>query len=898
MLGLLYCNHTKGNNKTNLTPFERMYKMKNNHIKTRLIAAALAGITITSAFGAMSITCASAAERTQAVTESDKRSADEIANEIRRIEETRQRMQETTIPAATAATAPAKTEQQKAQDKKAKEEEERKKKENRKINDKEAREQMIIDTALEITENLLKSYIGDAYDKVAGKSHLAKILKKKGEGIVGKLTDSSKDHKLSKDTQAILESVTKLENLMSDNQEQTARGMEAILDAIKNSRFKNVYSDLENDYNNNFKQVSFVARQLGNMRAGYETKESAANIKARLSTHDPHKMTRLFSSFYSELNKETVTVNGEKHSAALEQYIKNRFSELRRKDDHIFSKDSADYDRLRKEINSELELMAQLCINDYSVIKLYLQAYKEIVGVTDTVQTKAALNAVEQNLDSDFSRVIDYLDKSYLSEDVIKAEVTVNGLTKGYLSFADAFSAAFSAKKAVLKVSENVTADEVKGLNSNNVSAGKGFNGSKGLLINDKKDVTIDFGGKTIDCLDKGITVFTVSPDCKLTLKNGTFKNVEALISYRSDKAVSTELKLENIKVINSNKSAVQISDKSKHAKFVFEKCTFENVKDGAGIFADEINAKNVTVNNCTFVNCHNKEAGGAISLNANGLGKYLTVTNSVFKNNVSDKSGGALLFAEVKNCRFTGNKANDNGGAISIACKVENCQFENNSTKWYGGAIAYARDHVKNSTFINNSGYYGGAVYATTNVNFENITLSRNSAKSCGGGLYLKNTGSVIDGLTCDSNKAGVYGGAVAVSSDELTKTYVMRNASFIYNHAGKNGGAVVGSTLAFNSVNIKLEGVIKAYHNTAGEQEKASDFLLEDGVFTKSKLSTTDKFNSKDSIVNVASDTDSEIAVCELNNAAHKSAFSSTQGRKLYTGSFYTKTLYLGKA
>ena len=872
--------------------------MKNTNFKTRIIATVLATVTIASTLGAIGATSASAADIRQAVTDTDNKSAERIADEIKKIEALRQKMQETTVPAATAATTPAKTEQQKEQDKKAKKEEERKKKENEKINDREAREKMIIDTALGIAEDLLKTYIGNAYDKVAGKSPLAKILKKKGQGIFEKLTDSSKDHKLSKDTQAILESVTKLENLMLDNQEQNARGMEAILDAIKNSRFKNVYSDLENDYNNNFKQVSFVARQLGNIRAGYETEESAANINARLSTHDPHKMTRLFSNFYSELNKETVTINGEKHSAALEQYIKNRFSELRRKDDHIFSKDSADYERLRKEVNTEIELMAQLCINDYSVIKLYLQAYKEIVGEVDTVQTKAALEAIEQSLDSDFRGVISYLDKSYLSEDVIKAQVTVDGLTKGYLNFADAFSAAFSAKKAVLKVNENVTADEVKGLNHNNVSVNKGFDGNKGLLINDKKDITIDFGNKTIDCLDKGITVFTVSPDCKFTLKNATFKNVDELIKYRSDKAVCTELRLENVSVINSKKSAVQISDNSINSKYAFEKCTFENVKDGAGIFADKIYPKNVTVNNCTFINCHNKKDGGAISLDYDGRERFVTVTNSVFKNNTSDKDGGALVCANVKNCRFTGNKSFYKGGAICTAKTIENCIFENNSARFEGGAVAYLRDCVKDSTFTNNSGSYGGGLYCTTEMSIKNVKMSRNIAKYSGGGIYLDDTGSVIDGLACDSNKAGNYGGALAINSHGITKVYTLKNASFIYNHAGKGGGAVVGSTFGLNSVDIKLEGTIKAYHNTAGAQEKESDFLLENGVFVKSRILTTDNFNSKDSIVNVASDSNSEIAVCELSNSAHKSAFRSSQGRSIYTGNYYTKTVYLGKA
>lgn len=861
--------------------------MKTNNFKTKTIAAVLAAITTASVIGSIGATSVAAAE-TPTV----------MAQDIKTTEASRKKMMQETIPAATKAQ---KSEKEKALEKEAQKEAARKEKENEKINQKEAILGTIEDTAIDFAESLIKAYIGQAYKQLFGKSPLAKVLKKKGSGIIEKLTDNKKDKKLSKEGQAIIESVTKLENLMSDNQEQTERSIEAIIDTIKNSRFKNVYSDLENDYNNSLKQVDFIAKQLAYIRLRHQVKDSAANIKARLTTHDPHKMCRLFDNFFTELNKDTVTVNGEKRSAALEQYIKNRFSEVRRSDSHNFTESSADYNRLRKEINKELELMAQLSINDYYIIKLYLQANKEIVGITDTVQTKAALESIERVLDSDFRGIISFLDKSYLDEDIIKAEVTVDGLTKGYLNFADAYSAAFSAKKAVIKLTDNVTADELKGLNTNSVSAVKGFNGTNGLLVNDKKDITIDFNGKTIDCRDRGITLFTVSPSCKLTLKNGTVKNIDSLINYRSDQAVTTEIRMENVKVVNSKKHAVNIADKSKNSSFVFEKCTFENVKDGAGIYGDFMNTKAVTINNCSFIKCNNSKSGGAISFNTvESTGSILTVTNCVFENNTSKQNGGALFFADAKNCRFIGNKAKD-GGAIYIAKNVKNCQFENNSTLGdvsYGGAVAYLRGTAENCSFNNNSSTYGGAVYATTPVTMKNITANRNTAAKAGGAFYLTDSGNVIDGLDCSSNKAGFGGGGIYFAFNSGTAKSTLKNANFIYNHAGKNGGAVYCTACAFNSVDLTLEGTVKAYHNTAGDAEKANDFFLDTGLLAKSKLITTDNFNSKDSIVNVASESNSEVAVCELSNAAHKSAFASSQGRSIYTGSYYTKTVYLGKA
>ncbi len=868
--------------------------MKNNNIKTKTIAAVLAAITTVSTLGGLCVTSVSAAGAPVAVSKSLNKTPEDLAKDIEELEEVRKKAQDTTIVPKEKEQ---KSEKEKELEKKAKKEEARKEKENKEINEKTEREDMIVDTILDFTEDLLKTYIGVAYKKIVGKSDLTKFLKKKGDSIVGKLVDNKKDNKLSKDTQAIIENISNLENLMSDNQEQTTRGIDAIIDSIKSSRFKNVYSDLENDYNFSLKQVSYLAKQLYYIKNGKNTDEHALNIKARLATHDPHKMCRLFNNFYTELNKETVKVNGEKRSAALEQYIKNRISEVRRNDNHIFSENSLDYNNVRSEINKELELMAQLSVNDYYVIKLYLNAYKSIIGIVNTGQTTEAIDAIENDLDNDFMGVINYIDRSWLNEDTIKAEVKADGFTKGYFSFADAYSAAFSAEKSFIKLNGDVNVEsKEKKFNVNGVSAAKGFDGVNGLLVNDKKEITIDCNGHTINGRNKDITMFKVSPSCKLTIKNGTFKNIESLIVYKSDKAVSTEIKLENVNVIDSKKSVVQLSDNSKNAKFIFEKCTFENVEDGAAIYADYMNPNAIVIKGCTFINCNNSLAGGAVSLDTKREAPgYFSVSDCVFKNNSSKAEGGAAYHIDAKNCKFYGNKAKT-GGAVFGTRTLEDCLFEGNSSMLQGGAVMFVQNLVKNCTFKNNKGTYGGALYTSEKIKLENVIMIGNSAEYWGGGAYLVKGGSTIEGVTCTGNKAGYYGGGVALESS--TGYYIIKNSKFTENKAGIEGGGVYCNTLLARAADVKLEGIIRAFNNKAGSDEKGDDFFLENGAFNKSKLYATEKFNADNSNVKVTSNSKGEIAVCELSNPGQKKAFSSSDNRSVYTGYFYNKTVYIGKA
>ncbi len=162
-----------------------------------------------------------------------------------------------------------------------------------------------------------------------------------------------------------------------------------------------------------------------------------------------------------------------------------------------------------------------------------------------------------------------------------------------------------------------------------------------------------------------------------------------------------------------------------------------------------------VTFSDITFKG--NKESsinGGAINMNANS---NLTFINSIFDDNStggSDKSGGGLYFSEgnvtITNSIFKNNLARGNGGAISgsgdgtltitgslfINNTAENVnKTDGNGDKANGGAISIFGDGRKvlmsKNTFYNNmatfqgGGLYFGGLNATTTL--ENITVFGN---------------------------------------------------------------------------------------------------------------------------------------------------------------------------
>ena len=116
------------------------------------------------------------------------------------------------------------------------------------------------------------------------------------------------------------------------------------------------------------------------------------------------------------------------------------------------------------------------------------------------------------------------------------------------------------------------------------------------------------------------------------------------------------------------------------------------------------------TISGSKFTN-NKAQYGGAAYFNKG----FVTITDSVFENNVATAEGGAVdfshasvkdLIVSINNSSFVGNKAPVAGAIFTnVDSKITNSNFINNSAAKIGGAICNVNDlTVENSKFVNNT--------------------------------------------------------------------------------------------------------------------------------------------------------------------------------------------------
>lgn len=147
----------------------------------------------------------------------------------------------------------------------------------------------------------------------------------------------------------------------------------------------------------------------------------------------------------------------------------------------------------------------------------------------------------------------------------------------------------------------------------------------------------------------------------------------------------------------------------------------------------------NVVLNGITFVNAK----GGAISINANNV----TISNCKFINCSSTESGGAIYVhnpATILNCSFFNCTSEDTGGAIFSETHylfIEDCYFELNYAQ-VGGAISLdGANTVVNCSFVNNSAMNGAAIFInsiSTEFRVVNCSFANSIATGNGGAIHI----------------------------------------------------------------------------------------------------------------------------------------------------------------
>lgn len=199
-----------------------------------------------------------------------------------------------------------------------------------------------------------------------------------------------------------------------------------------------------------------------------------------------------------------------------------------------------------------------------------------------------------------------------------------------------------------------------------------------------------------------------------------------------------------------------------------------------------------VNISDCTFTN-NQAVSGGAVALNA---------TSSEYIN-------GAIV--NIENCEFVSNNAKS-GGAISTDIKsqltIKDSLFEQNTSESEAGVI-YAEYQsvvdISGSTFTSNtSGSNGGVISLRSSyLNVDQTEFSNNTSGGNGGILYVSylsscdnNSDVVITNSLINGNHADSYGGAIYVTRRNIendTQILTIKNTDFTQNSAGSNGGAIL---------------------------------------------------------------------------------------------------------
>ena len=262
------------------------------------------------------------------------------------------------------------------------------------------------------------------------------------------------------------------------------------------------------------------------------------------------------------------------------------------------------------------------------------------------------------------------------------------------------------------------------------------------------------------------------------------------------------------------------------------------------------------TISGSKFTN-NKAQYGGAAYFNKG----FVTITDSVFENNVATAEGGAVDFSHasvkdlvvsINNSSFVGNKAPVAGAIFTnVDSKITNSNFINNSAAKIGGAICNVNDlTVENSKFVNNTPQ---AIHNSKELHLgiETFTDLQNAIDLVDGILTLDSdiamtddeTAGFVNGVAINKN-IRIDGKGHTIDAKNLGRifsigegfTVTLTNATLI------NGRAVEGGAI-YNDGSLTLSDV-KLSDNAADSYGGA--------VFNNGELVVSDSVFDSNDIVN----------------------------------------------
>ena len=230
------------------------------------------------------------------------------------------------------------------------------------------------------------------------------------------------------------------------------------------------------------------------------------------------------------------------------------------------------------------------------------------------------------------------------------------------------------------------------------------------------------------------------------------------------------------------------------------------------------------TISGSKFTN-NKAQYGGAAYFNKG----FVTITDSVFENNIATAEGGAVGFSHasvkdlvvsINNSSFVGNKAPVAGAIFTnVDSKITNSNFINNSAAKIGGAICNVNDlTVENSKFVNNTPQ---AIHNSKELHLgiETFTDLQNAIDLVDGILTLDS-----DIAMTDDEAAGFVGGVAinkniridgkghTISAEDLGRifsigegfTVTLTNATLINGKATEGGAIYNDGSLTLSDVKL----------------------------------------------------------------------------------------------
>ena len=239
-------------------------------------------------------------------------------------------------------------------------------------------------------------------------------------------------------------------------------------------------------------------------------------------------------------------------------------------------------------------------------------------------------------------------------------------------------------------------------------------------------------------------------------------------------------------------------------------------------------NSSTLTVSNIIFKDNSALYAGAVYIWGSNyNIADCVFDNNTAFgKGNMTpnNNNGGALVVSQVSRfnepitgtisgSKFTNNKAQYGGAAyfnkgfVTITDSV----FENNVATAEGGAVDFSHASVKdlvvsinNSSFVGNKAPVAGAIFTNVDSKITNSNFTKNTASK--GGAVLNENGAklTVDNSTFKDNAADSYGGAV-FNNGELVVSDSVFDSNDIVNRG--SAGVDYGGAAIYNWENAKLD-------------------------------------------------------------------------------------------